>query len=109
MSDLVVVVGMALVTYVTRYGMIAALGWRRALGNDEADPWLFRRWLRYVPPAVLAALIVPPIVAPEGQIEPGLRVWATLVGAIIAWRTRSALWTIISGMVVFWVLRSLRG
>lgn len=31
------------------------------------------------------------------------------VGIYVAWRTRSALWTIMSGMVVFWVLRSLGG
>lgn len=109
MDDVLIVAGMALVTYATRYTMIAALGSRISFGKDEAGPSLFRRWLRYVPPAVLAALIVPPVVAPDGRIEPGLRVWATIVGAIVAWRTRSALWTILSGMVVFWVLRSLGG
>jgi len=108
-KDFLIVAGMALVTYATRYAMIAALGSRASFGNEETDPSLFRRWLRYVPPAVLAALIVPPVVAPEGQIEPGLRVWATIIGAIVAWRTRSALWTIMSGMVVFWLLRLLGG
>jgi branched-subunit amino acid transport protein len=108
-SDLLIVAGMALVTYATRYTMIAALGSRRFLENGEAGPSLFRRWLRYVPPAVLAALIVPPVLAPEGRIELGTPVWATMVGAVVAWRTRSALWTILSGMVVFWVLRTLGG
>ena len=106
-SDLLIVVGMGLVTYATRYTMIAVLGSRRVLGNDEAAPSLFRRWLRYVPPAVLAALIVPPVLAPGGRIELGLPVWATLVAALVAWRTRSAVWTILSGMAVFWVLRML--
>ena len=106
-SDFLIVVGMGLVTYATRYTMIAALGSRHTLGNDEAAPSLFRRWLRYVPPAVLAALIVPPVLAPQGRIELGVPVWATIVGALVAWRTRSAAWTILSGMVVFWVLRTL--
>jgi branched-subunit amino acid transport protein len=108
-NDFLIVAGMALVTYATRYAMIAALGSRPSFENQETDPSVLRRWLRYVPPAVLAALIVPPVVAPQGQIDPGLRVWATIVGAIVAWRTRSALWTIISGMTVFWILRSLGG
>jgi branched-subunit amino acid transport protein len=109
MNDLLIVAGMALVTYATRYTMIVALGSGPVLENDETGPSLFRRWLRYVPPAVLAALIVPPVLAPEGRIELGIPVWATIVGALVAWRTRSALWTILSGMAVFWALRTLGG
>lgn len=107
MNDLLIVAGMALVTYATRYGMIAALGSGDPSESDEAGSSLFRRWLRYVPPAVLAALIVPPVLAPEGRIELGNPVWATMVGALVAWRTRSPVWTILSGMVAFWVLRML--
>jgi branched-subunit amino acid transport protein len=90
---------MGLVTYLTRFAMIAALG-------REMPPRL-RRWLRYVPPAVLAALVAPAALAPQGRVEIGLPVWATLVGAYVAWRTRSVLWTIVSGMAAFWLLRLL--
>ena len=99
MEKLVIFAGMALVTYFTRYAMIAALG-------REVDP-LLRRWLRYVPPAVLAALVVPAALAPQGNLEIGLRAWAVLVGAVIAWRTRSVLWTILGGLATFWLLRML--
>jgi len=98
-EKLVIFAGMALVTYFTRYAMIAALG-------REVDP-LLRRWLRYVPPAVLAALVVPAALAPQGNLEIGLRAWAVLVGAVIAWRTRSVLWTILGGLATFWLLRML--
>jgi len=91
--------GMALATYFTRYTMIAALG--------QGVPPLLRRWLQYVPVAVLAALVVPAVVAPHGCLEVGLRTWAVLAGAIVAWRTRNVLWTILSGMAVFWLFRML--
>jgi branched-subunit amino acid transport protein len=98
-EKLVIFFGMALVTYFTRYTMIAALG--------REMPMLARRWLRYVPPAVLAALVVPAALAPEGRLEIGLPAWAVLAGAVFAWRTRSVLWTILGGMAAFWLLRLL--
>jgi len=96
---LLIFAGMALATYFTRYTMIAALG--------QGVPPLLRRWLRYVPVAVLAALVVPPVVAPQGCLEVGLRTWAVLAGAIVSWRTRSVLLTILGGMATFWLLKML--
>lgn len=90
--------GMALVTYFTRYAMIAILG-------RELPP-LLRHWLRYVPVAVLSALIVPAALAPQGHLEVGAHAWAALAGAIIAWRTRSVLHTVLGGMIAFWLLKA---
>lgn len=101
MENLLIFAGMATVTYFTRYTMIAALG-------REISP-LLRRWLRYVPPAVLAALVVPAALAPQGRLEFGTHAWAVLVGVVFAWLTRSAIWTIVGGMAVFWLLRMLGG
>jgi branched-subunit amino acid transport protein len=106
-DESLIVVGMALVTYATRYTMIAALGRGASLLDDAQDPSLLRRWLRYMPPTVLATLIVPPVLAPQGRIELGIPLWVTVVGAVVAWRTRSAFWTVLSGMTGFWVLRIL--
>ena len=97
---LLIFAGMALVTFFTRFTMIAVLG-------HSAPGRLLRCWLQYVPPAVLAALIVPATLAPQGRLEVGVPVWSVLVGAIVAWRTRSVLWTIVSGLVAFWFLRAL--
>ncbi len=99
MEKLLIFVGMALATYFTRYTMIAALG--------REIPSLLRRWLRYVPPAVLAALVVPAALAPQGRLEVSAHGWAALAGAAVAWRTRSVLWTILGGMAAFWLLRML--
>lgn len=98
MEKLLIFGGMALVTYFTRYAMIAILG-------RELPP-LLRRWLRYVPVAVLAALVVPAALAPQGHLEVSAHAWAALVGAVIAWRTRSMLHTILGGMTAFWLLKA---
>jgi branched-subunit amino acid transport protein len=96
---LLIFLGMALATYFTRYAMIAALG-------REVPP-LLQHWLRHVPVAVLAALVAPAAFAPHDRLEIGLPAWAVLAGAVVAWRTRSVLWTIVGGLVMFWVLRAL--
>ena len=96
MEKILIFLGMALVTYFTRWTMIALLG--------REMPPLLTRWLRYVPAAALAALVAPAALAPRGQLELGVQAWAALVGAVIAWRTRNVLWTILGGMAVFWLL-----
>lgn len=97
MQNLLIFLGMAAVTYLTRYMMIAALG--------REMPSLVQRWLRYVPAAVLAALVAPAALAPQGHLQLGTNAWATAIGLLVAWRTRNVLWTILSGMLVFWLLR----
>jgi branched-subunit amino acid transport protein len=98
-ETLLIFAGMALVTYLTRVTMIVALG--------RGMPPLLKRWLRYVPAAVLAALVVPATLAPQGRIEVRLSALAVSVGALVAWRTRSVVWTIVGGMITFWLLRLL--
>jgi branched-subunit amino acid transport protein len=99
MEALLIFLGMALATYFTRYIMIAAL--------DREVPPLLQRWLRYVPPAVLAALVAPAALAPQGHLEISAHAWAVLVGVVFAWRTRHVLWTIAGGLTAFWLLRLL--
>ena len=97
MEKLLTIAGMALVTYLTRYAMIAVLG--------HQVPPLVQRWLRHVPVALLAALIAPAVLAPQGSLEIGMPLWITLLGTIVAWRTRSVFWTVAAGMAAFWVVR----
>jgi branched-subunit amino acid transport protein len=103
MNKLLIIVGMAVATYVTRLAMIAALSTRSETGESS----LLQRWLRYVPPAVLAALIAPPILAPADRLTAGPPLWAAVVGVGVAWRTRSVFWTLLGGLVTFWLLRAL--
>jgi branched-subunit amino acid transport protein len=98
-EKVLIFLGMGLVTYMTRFAMIAALG-------RELPP-LVRRWLRHVPVAVLSALIAPAALAPRGRLELGPHVWATAVATVVAWRTRGVMWTILAGMGTFWLLRAI--
>lgn len=80
-------------------------------GRVEMPFWM-KRALRYVPSAVLAALVLPALTYPAGTLDlsPGnARLLAGLGGALVAWRTRNVLWTISVGMVLFWILQALPG
>ncbi len=99
LSTLAIFAAMALVTFATRYLMIAMLG-------RDLPAWVMR-WLRFVPPAVLAALIAPAALAPEGVMRFGAAAWATAAGGLVAWRTRNVLLTLLAGLIAFWILRAL--
>ena len=80
-------------------------------GKIEMPDWL-RRALRFVPAAALAALVFPALTHPAGQRDQSMqnfRLLAGLGGAIIAWRTRNVLLTILIGMILLWILEMLFG
>ena len=58
------------------------------------------RALRYVAPAVLAALVAPSLLVVDGSITVAgnARLLAGLVGAVVAWRTESIMWTMVAGV-----------
>ncbi len=71
-------------------------------------PETLRRALRFVPPAVLSAIILPALVAPSGMLEispSNERMLAGAVAMLVAWRTRSVLATILAGMLILAVLQ----
>lgn len=74
-------------------------------GEAKVHPRL-QQILQYVPASVLSALVVPNLVFTQQDTISlaNPRLWAGLVAALIAWRTRSVLLTIVSGMVVLWFL-----
>ena len=75
-------------------------------GKVDMPDWL-RRALRFVPASVLAALVFPALTYPNGTLDISFNnthLLAGLGGALVAWRTKNVLWTIIVGMVLFWVL-----
>lgn len=95
----VLIIG-GLLTFATRLSFIALLG------RFEA-PEVVTRALRYVPPAVLSAIIFPEVLLRDGAfVTPWAnpRLYAGVVAGLIAWRTRNVLLTIGVGMAVFWVL-----
>ncbi|UCH59406.1 MAG: AzlD domain-containing protein [Anaerolineales bacterium] len=71
-----------------------------------------RRALRYVPPAVLTAILFPELLLPAGQLDLSAgnsRLLAGLVASMVAWRTKNAFLTILVGMLVLLLLQSFQG
>ncbi|OGO11350.1 MAG: branched-chain amino acid ABC transporter permease [Chloroflexi bacterium RBG_13_66_10] len=99
------VLTMGAVTYVVRVTPILLLG------KLELPP-LILRGLRYVPGAVLSAIVFPELVLREGSLALSLdnpRLLAGVLAALVAWRTRSMLLTLLVGMAALWGATALLG
>ncbi|MFJ7169584.1 AzlD domain-containing protein [Streptomyces globosus] len=69
-------------------------------------------WLRQVPPAVIAALLAPPLFVPDGRLDLGLGnlgLWLAAPTLLLAWRTRNFYLTIAFGIGSLALLRFLTG
>ena len=91
-----------LVTFATRLSFIALLGRVKV-------PPLLARALRFVPAAVLTAIIFPELLLRDGALDvsPGnLRLVAGLLATLVALRSRSVVLTIASGMAALWGLQA---
>lgn len=97
----IAILGGAIGTYLLRLSFIAVIG------SVDTVPPRVEYVLGFVPAAVLAALVVPPILAPGGTVTlspANEQLIAGSVAAVVAWRTESMLATIAVGMGVLWVL-----
>jgi branched-subunit amino acid transport protein len=97
-----VIAVIGVLTYAIRLSFIALFG-----RLDEIPPRL-ERALRYVPAAVLAALVAPAFVTL--QAEAGLAVDKLVAGGVagaVAWRTENVFATMAAGMGTLWVVRFL--
>jgi branched-subunit amino acid transport protein len=104
--ELILIAGMTAVTFLVRYAFFA-------LGERVAFPPLVQRALRYVPVAVLTAIVVPMVLLPDGSHwQLGWRnAWllGALATGVIAWRFNHLLAAIGGGMVVFFLHRIIIG
>jgi branched-subunit amino acid transport protein len=94
----ITVFAMGAVTYLVRVAPILLLG-RLQL------PPLVLRALRYVPGAVLSAIVFPELVLRDGALAltpANPRLLAGILAALVAWRTRNMLLTIVVGMAALW-------
>mgnify|MGYP005837342853 CR=1 FL=1 len=101
-EEVLLIVGMALVTFLVRYPALALVG---RLPLPDA---VFRA-LRYVPPAVLAAIIIPAITL-DGRGALSLNaenayLLAGVITFVTAWLSRNTLLTIVIGMAALLVLK----
>ncbi len=87
-------------TYLTRLSFIFLL-------ERWQPPQALTRALRFVPVAALTGIFIPEILLHESAPEMGFinpRLLAGIIAILVAWRTKSALWTIAVGMGLFWLL-----
>lgn len=92
-----------LLTFATRLSFILLL-------DRWMPPHFLQRALRFVPPAVLSAIIVPELLQNNGGLvltgfNP--RLLAGILAGLVAWRTRSVLLTVAVGMAALLLIQRL--
>ena len=90
------ILGMAAVTYLPRVFPLLAL-------SNKKLPDVVVAWLHYVPPAVLAALLLPSLILQDGRITinvDNLFFWAALPTFAVAILTRNLFVPVLVGMAV---------
>jgi branched-subunit amino acid transport protein len=102
MSNWLVVAVIGAGTYLTRLSFVGILGTRRL-------PAWAERPLRYVAPAVLAALVVPAVTLRDDALNllpaQNPRFIAAVLAGLVTWRFKSVVMAIIIGMGTLWLLR----
>src|SRR5437667_4322909 len=80
------------------------------MGKMRVSP-IAQQALRFVPVAVLSALIAPALFFPGNSLDLSLsnsRLIAGLLATLVAWRTKIVLLTIIAGMLCLLILQALK-
>jgi branched-subunit amino acid transport protein len=96
-----IIVAVVVLTYLVRLSFIALFGY-----VEKIPRWL-ERTLRYVPAAVLAALVFPSVVTVSPDAG-GVAVDTLVAGglaAAVAWRTENVFATMAAGMGSLWLIR----
>ena len=93
---LLIILGMAVVTFFTRFTCLA-------LFNHNGVPGWLERWLKHVPTAILVSLVAPALLLPAGSLDISVDNHYLLAGcvtAVTAYKTRSVIATITLGLGV---------
>ena len=99
MTMWIVVIIAGIATFAIRFVFIGLFG-------RIAVPPALERSLRYIAPAVLAALTLPAVLAPGGTFDPwNPFVPAAIVGGIAAWATKSIGAAIVVGLPALWLVQ----
>ena len=101
MTMWLVMLAAGLLTYLTRLSFIML--W----GKINIPIWLLRS-LRFVPPAVFTAIIFPELFLPQDTLDVSLgnaRLIAGILAALVAWKTRNIVLTILVGMSVLLLIQ----
>ena len=100
MSDWALIIYCGIITYLTRFSMIAIL--KKEMFNNRV-----REVLSYVPSAIFPAIIFPAIFLDESgvfQFEDNPKILAAAIAMIIGILSRNIIATIISGLASYWFI-----
>ena len=100
MSNLLLIIYCGLITFLTRFSMIALL--KKEMFNDR-----IREVLSYVPSALFPAIIFPAIFLDNFgslQLEDNPKILATIIAMVIGIFSRNILATIFSGLASYWFI-----
>ncbi|MDA9753498.1 AzlD domain-containing protein [Candidatus Pelagibacter sp.] len=100
MTDWLLIISCGLITYLTRFSMIAIL--KKEMFNNK-----IRDILSYVPSAIFPAIIFPAIFLNESglfQLENNPKILAAAVAIIIGILSRNILATIFLGLTTYWII-----
>ena len=100
MSNWALIIYCGLITYLTRFSMIALI--KKEMFNDR-----IREVLSYVPSAIFPAIIFPAIFLDNTesfQLEDNPKIIAAIIATIIGIFSRSIIATIFSGLASYWFI-----
>ncbi len=100
MSNLALIIYCGLITFLTRFSMIALL--KKEMFNDR-----IREVLSYVPSAIFPAIIFPAIFLDNFgsiQLEDNPKILASIIAMIIGIFSKNVLATIFSGLFSYWTI-----
>ena len=100
MNDWALIVYCGLITFFTRFSMIALL--KKEMFNDR-----IREVLSYVPSAIFPAIIFPAIFIDEMgflQFENNPKILASIIAVIIGTLSKNIIAIIVAGLAVYWFL-----
>ena len=100
MSDWALIIYCGLITFLTRFSMIALL--KKEMFNDR-----IREILSYVPSAIFPAIIFPAIFLDNIgsiEIEDNPKILAAIIAMLVGIFSRSILATIFAGLASYWTM-----
>ena len=100
MSNLALIIYCGLITFLTRFSMIALL--KKEMFNDR-----IREVLSYVPSAIFPAIIFPAIFLDNSgsmQVEDNPKIIAAIIAMLVGVLSKNIIGTILSGLLSYWII-----
>ena len=100
MSNWALIIYCGLITYLTRFSMIALI--KKEMFNDR-----IREVLSYVPSAIFPAIIFPPVFLDNTgslDLEGNPKIWAAAIAILAGYISKNIIATIFVGLTSYWFL-----